>query len=605
MRFASVRDLVAKLRLVALLVPWRMRPKLILLVLGSIAAAGLDLAAVVLVLPVMQLVSGTQIDQSPILSTLSRWTGLTEVSGLLLATLVTVVVLMVVKNVATLLFRWWSLGIMANAQADATHAVMSLYMNEPWLHHRRRPTEEIFQTLNIQVGAVFTGVMSSLVVLITDLVTTVALLVGLLVLSPLATLVAAVFFGGAALLTQRVLRPKQLELGQRMQDENLHSWRYLSPAIDGFKEVRVIGASQGFADDFARARRAVTMYGRVTAVLSELPRYLLEIVMVVGILVIALVLFATVGPANTFPFLGVFAVAAVRLVPTLNRMLATTGAITTNLPNLDTFVANVTELRRESEPQSAAPDAVPFPLADIEFAALGFSYPDSTAPVLTDVSGTIAAGSTVALVGGSGAGKTTFVELLLTLFTPVTGSITVGGRSIHDDPVTWRSQVGMVAQDVYLRDCSIAENIAFGVKPNEIDQDRLARAIRMAELDDLIATMPNGVDTLVGHMGARVSGGQKQRIGIARALYRQPQVLVLDEATSALDNETEHRITRTIDDLHGTMTIVIVAHRLSTVKNADQILFFSGGRIAARGTMAELVEANPEFAELVRLGRLQ
>nr|WP_255443777.1 ATP-binding cassette domain-containing protein [Tessaracoccus sp. MC1679] len=243
-------------------------------------------------------------------------------------------------------------------------------------------------------------------------------------------------------------------------------------------------------------------------------------------------------------------------------------------------------------------------MADIVFDDVTFTFPDASEPVLDRVSGVIPKGHTVALVGASGAGKTTFVDLLLALFTPDHGSMTVDGVSIHDHPTAWWAQLGMVAQSVFAMPKSIRENVAFGFPEDQVDDDRVRRALHLAQLDDFLASMPDGIDSLLGQQGLRLSGGQQQRIGIARALYRQPQVLILDEATSALDNETESRITQTLKDLHGKVTIVVVAHRLSTVKHADQILFFSEGRIAARGTMEELVQINEEFANLVRLGQL-
>ncbi|MFC0674686.1 ABC transporter ATP-binding protein [Brachybacterium hainanense] len=562
----------------------------------------LDLAAVVLILPIMQLVANTPIEESQMLSILSRLLGLDQVPALLIAVLVVVVVLMVLKNAFTLIFRRWSLSVMARAQSDALQVVMGRYMNESYLTFRRRKAEDIMQVLNVYLNSSFAGVLSNLVTLSTDLISAGILLAGLLVLSPLATVTAIVFFGVSSVLMQSLLRSRQHRVGEAMRESNLEGWRYLSPALDGFKELKIAGASDRYADEFSRARRELAMFTRTASLLSELPRYLLEVIMIVGILLVTLVLFAAVGPVNAFAFLGVFAVAAVRLLPTLNRIMGCLSVVTTNLPNVSALVEQLETLPEATE--SGVDTVRTYPRGDISFQGLTFRYPDSDDLVLDGVSGVIPAGKTVALVGGSGAGKTTFVELLLGLFDPVAGSITVDGHSIHDGKIAWRRQLGMVAQNVYLQDATIRENIAFGVPVSEIDEDRVLRAVTMAELGDFIDGSSAGLDTVVGYGGARVSGGQKQRIGIARALYREPQLLVLDEATSALDNETESRITRTIEDLHGTMTIVVVAHRLSTVRNADLILFFSGGKIAARGTMADLSATNEEFAELVRLGRL-
>ena len=210
-------------------------------------------------------------------------------------------------------------------------------------------------------------------------------------------------------------------------------------------------------------------------------------------------------------------------------------------------------------------------------------------------------GQSVALVGTSGAGKSTLVDLLLGLHDPTGGTVTAGGVDIRDNLPAWQRQLAVVPQDVVLLDASLATNIAFEL---DVDPIRLDDVVRRAQLADLIASLPEGLDTQVGERGARLSGGQRQRLGIARALYRQPSVLFLDEATSALDNETERRLTDTIRELQGTMTIVIVAHRLSTVRHCDQLIFMSDGAVASVGTFDQVAATNSEFAHLVDLGSL-
>lgn len=602
---SELRALWSELRVMFTLVPWRMRPKMIAILVGSAAVALLDMAAVVLMVPVMQLVSGVPIEDSEVLSVMVRYSGVDGARGLLIVTLLTVVGLMVAKNLFTIAFRWWSLGIMADAQTAAAHSMMSRYMGSPYLSHRRRSSDIILQTLTNLLPTSFGSVTAQIVQLVVDGFSSLVLLVALVAISPIATIVALVFFGGAAFLMQWALKGRTVGVGVRMNEANLASWGYLSPAVDGFKEVRLTDSSGLFAKGFERTRHQANRLMRTASLLSELPKYLLEIVMIVGIMVIAMALFATSTEREALTFLGVFAVASVRIIPTLNRMLASVAVIRAGRAGLTGLVDQIRELRGEVGAEDPAEPEYCFPRGDIEFRNVTFQFPDAERPVLASISGVIPQGRTVALVGASGAGKTTFVEMLLALFPPSAGVVTVGNQSIHTYPRAWRRQLGVVVQDVYLADRTVRENIAFGVAPEEIDEGRLHRAVELAQLKDVISAMPEGLDTKVGYRGTRVSGGQKQRIGIARALYRDPQVLILDEATSALDNETERRITQTIEDLHGSMTIIVVAHRLSTVKNADIIFFFSGGEIVARGTMAELVASNAEFAELVRLGNLQ
>ncbi|WP_375142116.1 ATP-binding cassette domain-containing protein [Microbacterium sp.] len=224
--------------------------------------------------------------------------------------------------------------------------------------------------------------------------------------------------------------------------------------------------------------------------------------------------------------------------------------------------------------------------------------------MLEDLSLEIPRHRTTAFVGSSGAGKSTLLDLVLGLLTPTSGEVLCGGRAIADDPAGWHASLGVVPQDVFLANRTLAENIAFGRSADEIDPDRVAEASRLALLDDLIAELPEGIHTMVGDRGVRLSGGQRQRVGLARALYRRPRVLVLDEATSALDNATEYQIAQTLAQLQGTMTIIIVAHRLSTVRSVDRLYFLRSGRVAASGTFDQVRAADAEFARLVELGSL-
>ena len=600
----DLRHVRENLGVVAALVPWRMRPKLILMGLGSFAVACMDLAGVLVMVPVMELVMGTDPGSSASLRLIRDTMGIASQQGMLISLLLIAIALFSAKSLLTLAFKWWSGGVMARAQSDALHQTMDLYTTSPWLEHRRRDSSDVYQTLNFYVPAAFNSVMTSGVNLAVDALTAIMLMVGLLVISPLATIVAVVFFGGSAWLIQTLLKKKLRSVGETMRSHQARSWRYLNPAIDGLKEIRLAGASEKFSKRFSKERRISALQGRTLAVLLEVPKASLEVIMLLAVLAVGAALLATRPQEQAFAFLGVFAVAAVRMVPSLNRMLATAGIIQSNIPNLNTFADITRELRAEERPALTA-SSHSFPHADIEFRDVVFQFPDGDEPVLDGVSGSIPRGHTVALVGSSGAGKTTFVELLLTLFTPTSGTFTVDGRSIHDDALMWREQLGVVVQDVFLLDASIRDNITLGVDADDVDEERVQQVIEMAQLQQVIDDAPEGLDTIVGSRGTRLSGGQRQRVGIARALYRDPQVLILDEATSALDNETEAKITDTIQALQGTMTIVVVAHRLSTVKHADQILFFSKGKIAGRGTMHELAESNEEFRHLVELGNLK
>lgn len=579
-------------------------PKLIAITLGSVGIAMLDMVAVVLMLPVMQLMSGIATEDSPALTFLSRLTGDPTTDRLLLMTLAAVAGLMITKSLLTLAFRWWSMGVINKAQTDATRVLMDLYMTSPFEAHRRRTSGDIFTSLNSYVTTSFSSVTLGIIQVVVDGSLVIAILVALFLMSPLATLLALVFFGLSSALIQAVLKNRLIRLGNDARLAGLRGWRYLTPAIDGLKQARLSEASSRLASSFIETRVEQNDYARRIAMLNELPRHLLEIMMVAGITLMSIILFASTSQSEAFSILGVFAVASLRMVPGLNRLIATIGGIRGNASNLGALAEQVQELRGETYRDDYLEPVHVFPDEDIVFSDLTFRFQDGNVPVLNSVSGVISRGSTVALVGSSGAGKSTFVDLMTALYQPTEGQIQVGGESIHSHPLSWRRNIGVVPQEVFIWGETMRRNVAYAVPDEEVDEERLHTAIEMAQLEDVVAELPEGLSTKIGYQGARLSGGQRQRVGIARALYRNPRLLILDEATSALDNLTEAKLTATIEALHGRMTILVVAHRLSTVKNADTILFFSGGEIVDRGTMRELTERNAEFAELIRLGRL-
>lgn len=595
---------IAKMRVPLTLVPWRMRGRLVALTVASIVIAGLDMLGVLAMMPLMQLLTTPQGLPPLVQDYIVPVVGTDRRTTLLLYTALFIGLMFIVKNICMVWLRWRSIGVMSRATAAAQAEMLRRYVHADYLSHRRRSASDIIQTVTGSVNSALTGVVLAVIATITDLVTAVVLLAALVALAPAASVVAIVVFGGAAILMLRVLKPYALKFGLQSLELNTHLWKALNPAIEGFRESRIFGRENLFVERFRVNRLAMIRPQRAQQVLGELPRFLMEIVMIFGVLVIAILLFATRPESEAFGLLAVFAAASIRVAPALNRSVANINGIRANLPALDRVIEQMDELDAGAAALPIRVEGMSIPDGDIVVDGVSFHYPDSSTNVLTDIGVTIPRGHTVALVGSSGAGKTTFADLILGLFTPTTGTITASGIDIAQHPYAWRDNVAAVSQRVYLWDASIRDLITFGQSPEDVDDQFLHHVVEQAQLTELVASLPEGLDTYVGEGGARISGGQAQRIGIARALYSRPHVLVLDEATSALDNETEHQITATLEALHGEITIIVVAHRLSTVRHADEILFFSQGRLADRGTMGSLQQTSPEFARLVELGQL-
>ncbi|WP_256841515.1 ABC transporter ATP-binding protein [Ornithinimicrobium cryptoxanthini] len=604
---SELRADVRTLRVLFRLVPWRMRRRVVLLAVASALVSVLDIVAVATMLPLTQMLTSSGELPSLVEDYLVPVVGTSDRQSLLLILALIVGGAFAVKNVLTIMLRWWSIGVTQEASSAAQSAMLRRYVGSSYVSHRRRSKATVLQVVSSAVPASFGSVLLGYISILVDGLTVLMLFATLIVLAPLPSLVAVVIFGGTALLIARVLKPWAIRVALRSLDLNTRSWAFINPAIEGFRETRIFRKEELFARRFEENRAEIAGLNRSATILGELPKYLLEIVMIVGIFLVAVMLFAMHPEDVAFGYLAVFAAAAMRIIPALNRLVATYNGVRNGRVSLRLVVNEVAALDADTERRRGVrEEMVPIPAADdIVVSDLSFRFPDSTVDVLHDVDVTIPRGSTVALVGSSGAGKTTFADILTGLFEPTSGSVTVGGVDITDHPCSWLAEVAVVSQRVYVWEATLRDLITFGDPIDAVDAEHLGDVIRRSRLQNVVASLPDGLDTIIGESGSRLSGGQIQRVGIARALYAKPSVLILDEATSALDNETEHEITETIWDLHGEITVIVIAHRLSTVQHADEILFFSGGRLKSRGTMAQLRESEPEFARLVELGSLK
>lgn len=570
-------------------------------VIGSIGLALLDTLGVAAMAPLMQLVTTGSAD-TDVLAFVSDTVGVSSPQALIPIVAGIVAGLFILKSVCALLFRWWILGRTTRISALASSQLMRMYILAPYADHRSRRTSEIYRNVSDST-AQSTSVLLAVTALFTDGLVLVALAMVIAVVSPTVLLVTAVIFGVLIFGVQRMLRNRQSRIGEEVSASALQSWQYLMPALDGFREARLSSSANTFADGYETAKLRTAHAGRQLAILSDAPRYLLEIGFVLAIIGISAVLSSTTSPETTLTVLGVFGAASIRALPTMNRVASSLATIRTGRIGLEIVTGTADELRHggmhDETPRAASRYAGNITLQDVEF-----RYPDAERPVLDGISLDIIENRTTAFVGSSGAGKSTLLDLVLGLLEPTSGRIECGARSIYEDLPSWFAELGVVPQDVFLLNDTLAANIAFGVPPSEIDLARVAEVIQTAQLDALVAELPHGLQTEVGERGVRLSGGQRQRIGLARALYRQPRILVLDEATSALDNATEHEIATTLRSLQGSMTILIVAHRLSTVRNADTLVFLKDGRIEETGSFEHVRATSHDFARLVELGEL-
>ena len=510
----------------------------------------------------------------------------------------------ILKAVFGLVFRWWASGVLAHEHVRVASNLMRRHLLAPYSMHRRRGYAELSSVLGTVVGMAFRAI-STVLGIVAEMLSMLMLAVAVIIIQPALAVASFLLIAVLGPVFQRVVRARQERLGRLSIHLAQAAGAATLQACGGAQEVKLRDNAGPFVDEFEGANRQSVDAQRQLGFLGELPKHVFEIVFVFVLAGAAVVLFsATGGSGSSLVALATFGVAGVRMLPSAVRLLGSAGALKACWPGVEALLEEYDELDELDE-------HVP-PLGEVSFAGdlnlddVHFAYADAPdVEVLKGVSLRVPRGSSVALVGPSGSGKSTLVDLVLGLQRADAGQLSSGGLDIWTSIGDWRADVAVVPQDVFLLNDTLRKNIVFDVPDEAIDEDLLADVVRRAQLDDLVSSSAGGLDLVVGDRGARISGGQRQRVGIARALYRRPRLLVLDEATSALDNITEQRITETITALRGDITVVVVAHRLSTIRDADQFVVLDEGNVVATGAFDDVEAQSPLFAELVRLASLR
>ena len=423
-------------------------------------------------------------------------------------------------------------------------------------------------------------------VLLTDGLVAFGLFALLMYVQPIGTLCVVTLFASSTILFRIVTKDRIERWGAARKFHLRKVYQHLQQGLGGAKEIKVLGREQLFLSDHEHHLRLNMDVDRRFNMVQLLPRLWLETLTMVGLATLVLIMVGTGSSISSIlPTLGLFAATAFRVMPSINRILASIQTIGYSRA----FATEVFhDLQLIGDPEDRPGLKGEFGNS-IELIEVSFGYKGAPKQALTEVSFRVARGEAVGIIGTSGAGKSTLVDVLLGLLSPTSGRVCVDGKDIADHRRWWQDQVGYVPQTIYLTDDTLLNNIAFGLPEQQVDREAVVRAVTAAQLDDFVQSLPDGLDTVVGERGVRLSGGQRQRIGIARALYHDPSVLVLDEATSALDSETESGVMEAVQGLLGKKTVIIVAHRTTTVAYCNRILRFEDGCLVAQGTPAELL----------------
>lgn len=479
--------------------------------------------------------------------------------------------------------------------ADLGCALLSQYLHRSYTFFLSANTSILIGNLTTSLSQLCAVIQSALS-MASEVIVAVGLVAFLICLNPVFSLSALLFIGGLSFSLKRVVRKRIIHYANANELHWKAMIRTVNESLSSAKEVNILGCQDFFVDTYSRE---VEQYSRAQQhynVLAQFPRVALETGAVAGLVIFALfaMLGGIFGP-NLFAVLTVFSIATVRMVPSATRILQAWNAISFYRPSLDVIAAGLSEVdHADADVAETLPHLSSLRLQEsLSVSIKSFIYPTNPHFSLSDIDLIIQKGQTVGLIGQSGCGKTTLVDLILGLFPEFDGRITVDDHDILENLVAWRRQIGYIPQSIYLRDDTIVRNVAFGISDNKIDIGAVERAIHLAGLDPVIHTQRDGMETIVGDRGIRLSGGERQRIGIARALYHEPELLILDEATSALDNETERQIVDSILGLGLSKTVIVIAHRLSTVENCDIVYLMRAGRIVDRGSFSKIVERSP------------
>ncbi len=516
----------------------------------------------------------------------------------IVAMTVCVALLYIFKNLLQALVASVQSKVAADSVASLSGRMLGTYLAAPYTFHLRRNSAELIRNTTETVDATFRLVMAPAVTVLVEALIIAGILAVLLVTAPLLTLIALGVLVAALAALLRLTRQTLIGWGTQEHALTGTTRQQLQETFSALKEVKLRGREAFFRDAFAAAQRRLASVRFFSATLSTLSRLLIETVFICGmLLVIVLVTWRGSPSAAVVPLLGLYAYAGFRIIPSINRILMHLNSIRYGSAGVDQLYQDF-HMSTAPPPARQSLEAVTF-RDSLVLSGVSYRYDGRPEPVLQDVTLTIRRGESIGIVGPTGAGKSTLTDLILGLLEPSEGRITVDGTDIAQAGRAWQRKIGYVPQAVYLTDDTLRRNIAFGLAEAEIDAEQVETAVRLAQLYDWVAALPAGLDTVVGERGGRLSGGERQRIAIARALYHQPELLVFDEATSALDAHTEHALTQAIEALHGKLTLVIIAHRLSTVRGCDRLVFLRQGHISGVGPFDELLARNADFRALV------
>ncbi len=541
-----------------------------------------------LVIPVIALLTQDDIAvRYPIFQQFSNSIGNPEKPTLVIFAMVSLITVYLVKNTYLAFLAWKQSKFIFDVQSELAQKLFAVYLRQPYTFHLQRNTANLIRNLQGEMGLLINSALSPCILICAESLVVLGLFMLLILTEPFGTLAVfgVLFVAGAVF--HRSTKHHIFQWSIKRQLHEGFRLKQLSQGLGGVKDVKLLGREDDFLNQYALHTTQTMKMNQRQFAMQQMPRLWLELLAIIGLAILMITMILRDRPmADVLPTLALFAAISFRLMPSANRLISSFQQIRFSIPAVDLLHK---ELNLETDKEVV--EALPEKRFEKNFRLenVSFSYPGTSKKALSSVSLTINKGELVGFVGESGSGKSTLIDVILGLLTPDEGGAYMDDINITQSPRSWQNQVGYVPQSIYLTDDTLRRNVAFGLADEDIDDALVLRALEAAQLGRFVRELKDGVGTIVGERGVRLSGGQRQRIGIARALYHNPNVLVFDEATSALDTETEMDVMESVIALRKSKTILIVAHRLSTVQRCDQIYRLAFGEIVAVGTPEKIL----------------
>lgn len=553
----------------------------IILIFGlMIIGAFLETVGVSLMIPLVSAVMQPDIIKENVyIGRVCTWLGINSNKTFMIICIVTLIIVYIIKDLYLLFEYYVQYRFIYNNQLAVQSRMLHSYLKRPYVYYLQIQSGEIIQVIQNDVKSAF-ALLTTILNFFTESIVAVVLIVTIFIVNPTITVFTALMMGITLLFIAKVIKPILRKEGMSSRRYGVKTNQWLIQAISGIKEIKVANKESFFEQNYTDSGMQLIRAEKKKAVGDNAPRLLIEMITISSVLTLIAILIASGNDIEALiPALSAFAMAAVKLLPSANRIATAINSIAFQEPALDKLLENI-KLLDESKEEAKNEQITEIDLKrEILLKDITFLYPNTESCVLEQANMSVPIGMSVGIIGASGAGKTTVVDIMLGLLKPQMGQVLADGVNIQNAYHAWLSHVGYIPQMIFMLDDTIRGNVAFGIDEKEINDHTVWKALEEAQLKEFVQSLPEGLDTKIGERGIRLSGGQRQRIGIARALYTDPEVLIFDEATSALDNETESAIMESINALHGKKTMVIIAHRLTTIEGCDIVYKVENGKI--------------------------